>query len=445
MQALNHLTLDKVPQQIHPAASQGARVRAVVDPRGCGVTGATAIAQDAYERALRAYQSWRSGADVQLALALQEAPQFVMAHVLQAYLLLCNRDPRRVQSARPVLARAAALPASQRERMHLAAIDAVLADDYEGAKAVLGQLLRLHPRDVLALQAAHMFDYVTGDVVRMNQRVAALLPAWSPDMPGYHAVLAMHAFSLEECGEYELAQENAHAALALDAFDARAHHVLAHVFEMTESADAGLRWMTRYADCWGIQTVVATHCWWHVSLYHLAQGRLDHALDCYDQRIRAGRSSAIADLIDASALLWRLALSGAETGARWDELAAAWAPHVEDRFCSFNDLHAMLAFVGARDWDRADRLERTLAGAAALATRHGATSRLLGLPACRALIAFGRGDQARAITLLASLPALAHRLGGSHAQRDVLNLTLLDAVQRLRRPARRPRPLHLAE
>ena len=102
-------------------------------------------------------------------------------------------------------------------------------------------------------------------------------------------------------------------------------------------------------------------------------------------------------------------------------------------FCSFNDLHAMLAFVGARDWRRADRLERGLAAARSLPTR------LLGLVACRALAAFGRGDDLRAITLLASLPAQAHRLGGSHAQRDVLHLTLQRAVERLRKPVRRPR------
>jgi hypothetical protein len=99
----------------------------------------------------------------------------------------------------------------------------------------------------------------------------------------------------------------------------------------------------------------------------------------------------------------------------------------------------MLAFVGAGDWDRAQRLERALTAARTLQTRYGETTRLLGLPACRALIAFGRGNDTLAVTLLASLPALAHRLGGSHAQRDVLNLTLLHAIERIRRPTRRRR------
>ena len=416
------------------------------DERGCSISGAAPAALEAYERALAAFLGWRSGADVPLACALQEAPSFVMAHVLQAYLLLCSRDPRRVRSARPLLARAAGLPANERERLHLAAIAAVLADDYERAKARLGELLRRQPRDALALQVAHAFDYVTGDAARMHDRVAAVLPAWSSDLPGYHAVLAMHAFSLEECGAYERAEQAARAALALNAFDARAHHVMAHVFEMTERADAGVRWMNEHIACWGADSVVATHCWWHLALFHLAQGQLDRALALYDRRVRAGHSSAIADLIDAAALLWRVQLRRGDTGtgsddiaARWAELAAAWAPHIDDGFCSFNDLHAMLAFVGARDWDRAQRLELALARGQSLPTRHGETTRLLGLPAGRALIAYGRGNDTLAITLLASLPALAHRLGGSHAQRDVLHLTLLHAIERIRRPARRLR------
>jgi tetratricopeptide (TPR) repeat protein len=414
-----------------------------VDARGYSISGATPAALAAYERALAAFQSWRSGANVQLALAIQEAPTFVMAHVLQAYLVLSSRDPRHVGAARPMLARAAALPANERERMHLAALAAALADDYERAKALLGELLTLYPHDILALQVAHAFDYLTGDLARMNDRVAAVLPAWSSDLPGYHAVLAMHAFSLEECGEYEHAEQAARAAVSLNAFDARAHHVMAHVFEMTGRPDAGVRWMNEHVAYWGAGTVVATHCWWHLALFHLALSQVDQALTLYDRRIRAGHSTAISDLIDAAALLWRAELRDGNIGTRWSELAAAWAPHIDDGFCSFTDMHAMLAFVGARDWDRAQRLELALARSASLPTRYGETTRQVGLPACRALIAFGRGNDTLAINLLASLPALAHRLGGSHAQRDVLNLTLLKAIGRTRRPAHRLRSVPL--
>jgi len=410
-----------------------------IDFRGCPVSGATPTALEAFERALATFQSWRSGAANQLLPALHDAPAFVMAHVLQAYLHLSSRDPALLRAVRPILEKAAALPPNSRERLHLAAIAAVLADDYEGAKALFGDLLREFPRDVLALQVAHALDYVTGDLARMGDRLAKVLPAWSRDLPGYHAVLAMHAFGLEEGGHYERAGEFARQALALDPHDARAHHVLAHVFEMTGRADAGLDGMYGHVPYWAVETVVATHCWWHVALFHLAKGEVDHALSLYDRRVRVDHSPAISDMIDAASLLWRIELQNGDTGRRWSELASAWAPHIGDGFCTFNDLHAMIAFVGARNWKLAQRLERALARRYSQRGRYGETTRQAGLTACRGLIAFGRGDYTRAINLLGSLSALAHRIGGSHAQRDVLHLTLLRAVEYMRRPASRPR------
>lgn len=401
------------------------------------LTGATPAALAAYDSALAAVLAWRSGAGALLEQALAQAPGFVMAHVLQAYTLLCSRDRRRVQAARPVLHRAAGLAANEREAAHLAAIASVLADNYDFARETLGELLQQDPRDALAVHAAHALDYLTGDAERMNTRVARLLPAWSPTVPGYHAVLSMHAFGLVECGDSEGAERDARAALALNPQDARAHHVMAHVFEMTGRADEGLRWLHEHRACWADHSAVATHCWWHLALFLIERGQAAAALDVYDQRVRVDRSGAIADLIDASALLWRLQLRGHDAGVRWEELCNAWEAHIADGFCSFTDVHAMLAFVGARDWARARRLERALAVSETRPTRHGKTTRQLGLPACRALVAFGHGDHARAIGLLAGLPALAHRLGGSHAQRDVLHLTLLQAVERVRRPVRR--------
>lgn len=403
-----------------------------VDARGCDVTGATPAALESYERALAAYQSWCAGVDAHLRAALQKAPAFVMAHVLRAWLLVSNRDPRRVRMARPILARAGALPANAAERLHLAAIAATLADDYEGAKAILGEALRLQPRDLLALQVAHAFDYLTGDLARLGARVKAVLPAWSARWPGYHAVLAMYAFGLEECGDYEAAETAARAALVLNPNDARAHHVMAHVFEMTERPRAGVRWMYQHLAGWGTGTVVAMHCWWHIALFRVAQGRFGGALAVYDQQIRRSHSSDLGDLIDASALLWRVEMRGGNAGNRWAELTAAWATHIDDGFCTFTDVHAMLAFVGAREWELARRLERALVRAQALPTRYGETTRQVGLAACRALIAFGRGNDTLALTLLKSLPALARQIGGSHAQRDVLYLTLRHAAERIR-------------
>ena len=147
-----------------------------VDARGCALSGATPAAAEALERALAALLAWRSGAEAHLATALEASPRLVMAHVLQGWMLACGRDPKRVAAVGEVVVRASVLPANERERAHLAALAAVGDDDYDLAKARLGALLRAHPRDPLALHAAHSFDYITGDTARLRDRVAALLP-----------------------------------------------------------------------------------------------------------------------------------------------------------------------------------------------------------------------------------------------------------------------------
>ncbi len=412
----------------------------LTDLRGAAVTGATRPALDAYERALAASLAWRADDGDALATASSAAPQFVMANALRAWQLVGGRDPRRIELARPLVVSSLALPSNDRERLHLAALSHALADDFEGAKARLGRALRREPRDVVALHAALGLDHVTGDAVAMRRRTTRVLPAWSREDPVWHAVLAMHAFALCETGDYARAEESALAALALNPLDARACHAMAHVFEMTDRPGAGVRWMSEHADAWASATTVVTHGWWHVALFHLSLHQPERALAAYDAHVRSVRSEEVSDLIDASALLWRIALSGSHVGERWSELAESWGARIDDRYCSFSDVHAMLAFVGADDRERTRRLEAVLVDSARRDSRHGRTTRQLGLPACRALMAYGRGDDALAIRLLAGLPPIAHRLGGSHAQRDVLHLTLQHAVERARRPARRRLP-----
>jgi len=168
------------------------------------------------------------------------------------------------------------------------------------------------------------------------------------------------------------------------------------------------------------------HHWWHLALFELEAEGGQRALDIYDQHIGAD-PQAISDLIDASALLWRLHLRGMELGGRWRALAERWAPHAEDVYCAFSDLHAMMAFAGAQRWHLAQVL---LAAQSRRILERGSNSdmtRLVGLPACRALQAFGHGDYSTAENLLSRLPPLAHRVGGSQAQRDVLELTRVAA------------------
>jgi hypothetical protein len=237
----------------------------------------------------------------------------------------------------------------------------------------------------------------------------------------------MHAFALEECGDYPRAEEMARRALELEPLDLRAHHTVAHVMEMQGRFDEGVRWMGARSRWWSGAGPGSTHLWWHLALYHLELGQPGHALLIHDRRLQG---EGLSELIDASALLWRLHLQGHEVRSPFKKLAARWSPYAEDAHCAFNDLHAMMAFVGAGRWDCAQRLlaaqERRIRRL--WGCNHDMT-RLVGLPACRALAAYGRGDFAGAERLLRALPPVAHRIGGSHAQRDVLQLTRFAALR----------------
>jgi tetratricopeptide (TPR) repeat protein len=398
------------------------------DRRGCAISGASDAALALYERAFSSLWLQRGDALGLARQASSEAPGFVAAHQLEAGLLLSSRDVRDFRSAARVLERVQGLPRNAREQRHDAAITAAAGGDFAGASRIYDEVLREEPRDVAALHVAQVFDYYLGNPSALCARPARVLRHWVSVLPGYHAVLSMHAFGLEECGEYAAAEQAARRALEIEPLDVRAHHVVAHVLEMQGRAVEGLRWMGSRSAQWTGAGAAATHLWWHLALYHQQLGRPDLALAVYDRRMHG---EGLSRLIDASALLWRLHLAGSQLEARFEALAERWAPYAEDAYCAFNDLHAMMAFVGARRWKLAERL--LAAQARRVAASWSANldmTRLVGLPACRALAAFGHGDFGTAEGLLRALPPVAHRIGGSHAQRDVLLLTRAAAARR---------------
>jgi tetratricopeptide (TPR) repeat protein len=372
-----------------------------------------------YQRALTSL--WLQRGDT-LALARQAiaaAPRFVPARLLEANLLAASRDVRDFEAAGWAFARLHGLPMNRHEALHVSALALAIDGDAAAASRLYDAILEEEPHDALALWVAHTWDYFLGNAQALRARSTRVLRHWSPSLPGYHAVLSLHAFGLEECGDYGAAEEAARRALELEPDDVRAEHALMHVFEMQGRAAEGLQ---RPVRRW------TNHLRWHRALFHLQMNSPEKALQTYDERMRLDE---LPDLIDASALLWRLRLGGADVDSRFRVVAARWAQHAEDAFCAFNDLHAMMAFVGAGRWDWAQRLlaaqERRLERATG--ANHDMT-RLVGYPAGRALAAFGRGDFTTAEGLLRSLPPVAHRIGGSHAQRDVLQLTRAAAAHR---------------
>jgi tetratricopeptide (TPR) repeat protein len=240
----------------------------------------------------------------------------------------------------------------------------------------------------------------------------------------------MHAFGLEETGQYERAEDTGRRALEANARDPWAVHAVAHVMEMQGRLRDGIDWLTSRAPDWSVDNAFAYHNWWHLALHHLDLGEYERVLELYDQRIRRADSGVALEMIDASAMLWRLTLRGVDVGTRWASLAQSWEPIAGEAFYAFNDAHAVMAFVGSGDTARTQATIASLERAAAGPGTNATMTRDVGLPLARGFAAFGRGEYAQAVEHLLPVRGHAQRFGGSHAQRDLVSLTLLESALR---------------
>jgi hypothetical protein len=243
-------------------------------------------------------------------------------------------------------------------------------------------------------------------------------------------MLGMQAFGLEETGDYAAAESCGRTAVALERRDAWAQHAVAHVMEMQGRQQEGIAWMTDNTDGWSRDSFFAVHNWWHVALYHLDLGRTEETLKLFDGPIHGATSRLILEMVDASAMLWRLHLRGIEVGDRWQAVADGWEPMKDAGNYAFNDVHAAMAFVGA---GRKQSLERIIDAQQEAMQRdndNAAFTREVGHPVVLAIKAFGEERYAETVRRLREVRNIAHRFGGSHAQRDILDLTMIEAALR---------------
>lgn len=400
------------------------------DSAGYSLSGANRESLAAYEKAAGDLRCLVADPVASALAAIAFSPAMPMAHALNAWLHLLGTEPAGLPVARASLRAAQALPAGDRERGHLRAIELLIAGQWRGAGRVLEDVSAAYPLDTLALQAGHQIDFFTGDARMLRDRVARALPAWSASVPGYHAVLGMYAFGLEECGEYGRAEEAGRRCVALERRDGWGWHAVTHVLEMQNRSRDGIAWLRGDTDAWAKDSFFAVHNWWHLALFYLEQGDVAEVLRLCDGPICGARSPVVLDMLDASALLWRLWLRGVDVGDRWDAIADSWAPVAGAGNYAFNEFHAMMAFVGSGRAQAQQAVIDALRTAAAGTADPAAFAREVGLDAALAIQAFGQGRYAETVRLLRPLRSYAHRFGGSHAQRDVIDLTLIEAANR---------------
>jgi hypothetical protein len=391
----------------------------------------SAAARTHHERALWHLVSFYGDPMAAFDATIAADPGWGLARVMKAVFILTLTEPAMLPQARQLLAEAEPLMARAlpHEQTHLAAAQAALAGRWREACARWDALLLGHPGDLLALTAAHLFDFDRGDARSLRARVARVLPAWAADDPLQPYVQGMHAFGLEECNLYPQAEAAGREALARDPRGPWAIHAVAHVMEMQGRHIEGAAWLDERRSHWADDNGLAVHLWWHLALFRLEMLDTAAALALFDARISGAASSVNLQWLDGAALLWRLQLLGTDVGPRWQALAGDWAdPVAHVGHYAFNDVHALLALLGSGDMARANALLAACTEQAQADNRE--MTREVGLPLMQGLMAHARGDAAEACTLLYPLRAVAHHFGGSHAQRDLIDQTLLAAAAR---------------
>lgn len=409
------------------------------DAHGLAVTAASAAAAQALDHALLGYVQYRADTPKRMEALLEADAEFGLAHCLKGYFAMLSYSQAAVPRAEAAASQAERLTAqaTQRERAHVAALRHWIDGEPDRAVEVWEHILDNHPRDVLAFRLAHFVNFWLGRPDLMLASVQRVQPHWGDELPGYGAILGCLCFAHEECGHYTEAEAAGRAAIDRDRGDLWAAHGVAHVMEMQGRRGEGIAWIDGLSGNWEEANNLRHHLWWHAAMFHLERGETDRVLALYDGRFRdlnsrltEAQPDLYIDVQNAASMLFRLQRHGVDVGDRWTELADKAEARIGDCQSAFTLPHWMMALAATGRDVSAQHMLEAMRG---FAQGPGMAAHLVGhyaVPVCEAVLAHARGDHAR--TVAAMRPALGgmYRLGGSHAQQDVLEQLYLDAAMR---------------
>lgn len=407
------------------------------DIRGLTVTAASADAVKAFDHAIDAYLSYRSDIMPRMEALFAADPDCVMAHVLKGYLMMLGYKNQLVPMARAAAETAAAAMrhATSREQAHLQALTVWADGDPDKAAAIWEDILRDHPRDILAFRLHHFVNFWFGRPDAMLSTVLRVEKHWSDAIPGFNSILGCRCFAHEESGYYLEAETAGREAIRRDPTDLWAAHGVAHVLEMTGRRREGIAWVEALQDGWNAANNLKHHLWWHQAMFHLELGDMSRVLTLYDTRFRNLDSplvQAVPDLYidvqNAASMLFRLCRHGVDAGDRWTELADKAEARIGDCQSAFTLPHWMMALAAT---GREAAARRMLEAMRDYAQGPGINARLVGdfaIPVSEAVLAHGLGQYEQAVAFMRPVLGEMWRLGGSHAQQDVLEQVFLDAA-----------------
>jgi len=407
------------------------------DARGLPLSTTVPAATEALDHLVTGYLRYRADLPARLQALLAADPDFALAHCIQGYFNMLAYKQAAVPAALACArtARSLASHATAREIAHIDALGAWIDGELDRAIALWEAILRDHPHDVLAFRLAHFINFWLGRPQDMAASVERVIPAWSEAIPGYSSMLACRCFAQEEAGNYLAAEPSGRRAIELDPGDLWAAHAVAHVLEMQGRRSEGIQWLTALAPNWEGGNNIQHHLWWHCALFHLEHGEHDAVLELYDTRFRNQASpltiaqpDVYIDVQNAAAMLFRLERQGVDVGNRWEELADKAEARIGDCLSAFTLPHWLMALTAT---GRTDAAQRMVDAMRAFANGSGTIPPIVrdyALPIAQAQLAYAAGRHAEALDLMRPAIGGMYRLGGSHAQQDVLEQLFVDAA-----------------
>ncbi len=406
------------------------------DQFGYEVTVSSPVAAAAWDKMVLAFLAHGASTPEHLGMVLKEAPDFAMAHAVKGLFFLMLGRRELMATAQEAYAAALAAAESgmpnEREMGYVRGLGAWLEGRPSQTIQEMEAILARWPEDAMAMKIGHATRFILGDCKGMRASIEAVLPTYDAKNPARGYLFGCHAFSLEETGEYSRAETAGRLGLSLSPDDAWGLHAVAHVFDMTGNARAGLSWLDGREHAWAHCNNFRYHVWWHKALMHLDQGEIDAVFELYDTEIRSDKTDDFRDISNGSALLMRLELDGINVGDRWEELADISERRTEDACLVFADLHYLMALIGGDRTEAVKRMMGRLQRDARNTTADEMQARLAtpGLSAATGLEAFGEGDYKTAFLNLGRARRSMQLVGGSHAQRDVFERLTIDSAIR---------------
>ncbi|NXL36414.1 TTC38 protein, partial [Glaucidium brasilianum] len=369
-------------------------------------------------------------------------PNFTMGHVIANGLELIGtgssvRLNKELDAAmRTMMTLSKSQPLTEREKLHVAALDMFARGQLPKACDLWEQILQSYPTDLLALKFSQDTYFYLGYHIQMRDSVARVYPFWTPDTPLNSYVKGYYSFGLMETNFFDRAEELAREALAINQTDAWSVHTIAHVNEMKAEVKKGLEFMKETEANWKNSDMLACHNYWHWALYFIEKGEYEAALTIYDKHecclcwvtpnIFQSCAFACGIFTEENILL----LSGVKLGDRWNNVLKLTKKHTKDHVLLFNDVHILMSSLGAKDHKATEELLTTLQelAKAPCADHELSLAPSLGLPLCQAFVEFENGNCDKAVDLLYPIRYQLIQIGGSNAQRDVFSQLLIHAA-----------------